>query len=491
MADNPNSGYYQSGKGSLTGFDQLNLPTGNPVLATTGWSIEQLRNFLLNQNAMNFPSNEWLQRIEQAILDHQNDFDNPHRTTLDQIVGNFTRQVLGNITPGTVPESAPFFAFDAGLGLPIETIFPATYTANNLYRRTAGGWLADIGEEEDAIATDYITGKAGIPLFSAMTNVTPVTWATDTTTRLNTTLVEAVDLSINYPFEFYEVRENPVIAMFGVDLPVTQDLQVTYTTSFFIMPVETISGKVRIYQPGDINNYIEVMLETGEILFYTDAMIGSAIRHIDGVIRVSVSYTSLLPTPDEVLRIVHIDDGAAGDGTRIGSNGRHIFTIAHPQSTIVTIDQPVIKDLSAPAATSTFVPNLTAMGVPATLSTCMLTMALYLNPQIDVTTVVDPTILTFGNLIVTRDQTQIIVAVNGTILFTSDILSGLNKITISYSPNMVLFKDLANDRQSVAGTFAPLDTTAVSFGPFGGYLCNFAFYAQADTQETIEYLTNG
>lgn len=490
MSDNPNSGYYQSGIGSLTGFDQLNLPTGNPKLATVGMSLEELRRFLLNQSGVNFPSNEWLLDIEQRILDHLADFNNPHRTTLDQIVGSFTPQVLGNIAAGTVPDTIPFFSYDALLGIPLGDIFPATYTANNLYRQTPGGWLTDIALEDHVIGTDYVTNRPGLPLFSAMTNITPITWATDTETRLNTTLSEDSDETINYPFDFYGVRETPVSGVFGVDIPMTQDLQVTYTTTFFIRP-SSVGGKVRIFQPGDSTNYFEVNLDTGVATFFTDTMIGATVRNIDGIIRVSASFTSLLPTADNRLRVVHINEGASGDGTRVGSNGRHIFSIAHPQTTLVTLNQPVMVDLEQPSSTSLFVPTLSKLNVPATISNIIITMKLNLHPQIPLTTVVDPTIMTFGNLVITRDQTTVRVSLGGSPLFTSDLLDGLNSFTISYSPTKIIFKDLALDRQVVTGTYAPLETSGVSFGPFGGYLCSCAFYAQADDQKVVEYLNNG
>lgn len=490
MADNPNAGYYQSSQGSLSGFDSANLPAGNPNLAVTGWSVEQLRRFLLNQSDINFPSNEWILRVEQMIRDHENDFNNPHQTTLDQIVGDFVRQVLGNITPGTIPDVAPFYSFDAGLGLPLGQIFPATYTTSNLYRQTAGGWLADPSTESEIVGTDYISNRPGVPLFSGMTNITPANWASLVATRYNTSLSASTDTSISYPFTFQDVLETPVIGQFGIDIPMTQDLQVVYTTSFFINP-SSLGGKLRIYQPGDPSNYAEINLEDGSIVFYANALAGTTIRYVNGVIRASISFTSLVPTPDNKLRLVHIDEDAEGNGTRQGSLGRHIFSIGQPQTTRAAINQPAMKNLAQAASTSTFVPNFARVNAPATLENVIVTMAINLYPTLPLAPIIDPTIMSFGPLVISRDQTTIRVAVNGNPIFSSDILEGLNVITLSYSPTKLIFKDLVAERQSITGTYPALPTNSISFGPFGGYLHAVAFYAQADNNQVVEYLNNG
>jgi hypothetical protein len=490
MAENPNAGYYQSGKGSLTGFDQVNLPTGNPDLRTVGWSIESVRNFLLNQSGANFPDPSSLTIIEDRIRDHLADLDNPHQVTLDQIVGNFTREVLGSIIHGTVPDHPPFFAYSATLPLPLGTIVPVVYTNSNVYRKTAGGWLVDASQESDFFGTDYSSGKAGTPLFSSLVNITPSTWATDSATLHNTTLLASENTTLNYPFSFYDVRETPMTTTFGVDIPMTQDLQVLYTTNFFIMAA-AVGGSVRIYQPSDGVNYALVDLGTGDITFEGDGIYGVTHMDADGVIRVSISFTSLLPTADNILRVVHINENSSGDGTRTGANGRFIFSIAHPQTTTATINQPTIVDLDVAGNTSTFLLELDKIGVPQTLDRFIVTMTLDLHPQDILSPVVDSTVLTFGDLVITRDQINFRISLDGVTVFTSAILEGLNKLTLSYSPTTIIFKDLASPRQTISGSYAALPTTGVSFGPFGGYLRELALYAQNDTQQIVEYLNNG
>lgn len=490
MSDNPNAGYYQSSRGSLSGFDQIDIPTGNPNLREVGWSLENLRKFLTNQNGANFPSPESLALIEQRIRDHLEDTDNPHKTSLNQIVGSIVEEVLGNITSGTIPEKPPVYSYFASLGLPLNTICPATFTSANLFRKVAGGWLIDADSESDVIGTDFTSGCPGIPLFSNMNNIVLTDWVTNASTRLNTTISITDDDTLHYPFSFYEVRETPVTALFGVDIPMTQDLQVSYTTNFHILP-SVVGGSVRIYQPGDPTNYAVLNLTTGALVFEGDALTGTAYRSQDGVIRVSIGFTSLQPTADNRLRVVHLNPSITGDGTRTGSNGRFIFSIAHPQATTASINQPTMVDTSAPATTSVFGLDFAKVGIPATIDRFILTLTLDMFPKNPLASVIDPNILTFGNLLITRDQTQIRVSVGGNTLFTSDILEGFNRISLSYSPTKIIFKDLQEARQVATGTYASLPTTAVTMGPFGGYLCDVSLYAQEDRALTLEFLTNG
>lgn len=490
MTDNPVAGYFRNSLGSITGFDQANLPSTNPNLAQVGWSVEQLRAYLENQSDVNFPSADWIQRVEQMILDHQTNTDNPHQTTLAQIAGDIIAQVLGGVTPGTVPSTTPFYAFDATAGLPLGTIFPATYDSQNIYRRTEGGWFVNVDDELEKPGSDTTVGDVGIPLFSTMTSITPPNWHVQAGVSLNTTIADATDTSLNYPFVFKAISETPVVKQFGIDIPMVQNLQVNYSTCFLITPA-VAGGLVRIFQPSDTTNYLEVNLEDGSVLFYSDTMIGTTVRYPDGVIRVAVGFTSSSVVTDNKLRLVHLDPNQTGDGTRQGSLGREVFSIAHPQTTTASIDQPFVADLLNQGSCPTFTSDLTTVGAPATMDRFIITMGLTLRPMLPLMPIQDPTILTFGNLVISRDQTKITVSSNGSLVFTTDLLEGENKISLSYSPTELIFKDLLNDRQSVTGVFAPLPTDEVTFGPCGGYLQYFALYPQSDEEQVLEFLTNG
>lgn len=481
---------YPGSRGSISGFDEANIPDTNPNIAITGWSLDELKRFLLNQSDLNFPSAERILQVEQQIRSHINDFNNPHHTTLDQIVGNITTQVLGAITPGTVPDMVPFYSLDAMLELPLGGVVPATYSTTNLYRQTAGGWLSDPSTELEVIGTDYIAGRAGIPLFSALTNVVPVSWWTQTGALQGVTVVDSTDTTLNYPFVFKDVAETPTNGQFGVSIPMTQSLQTTYSCAFFVKPSD-VAGTLRMFQPSDQTNYVELYLDTGEISVFSDTMVATVTRYPNGVLRVSVGFTTSMTAADGFLRLVHLDPDQTGDGTRQGSLGRLLFSLSRPQATTSAIGQPAIRDLTQAASTSPLVLNFAALSVPATLPRFIVTMAFDIHRGVKLSPVVDPTILTMGPLVISRDATTMRVSLNGALLFTLDILDGLNVISLSYGPDQMIIKTLDGDRQVVAGTYAPLSTSAVSFGPFGGYLHYAAFYAQEDNKQILENLTNG
>lgn len=489
MSENSSLGYYQPSKGTLTGFDRVNIPNDNPNIKDTGWSVEQLRRFLENQSDVNFPSNEWIQSIEQMIRDHENDFNNPHRTTLSQIVGDIISQVIGSVVPGTPPDTSPFYVLDAASNLPLGTFLPASYTTNNLYRRTPTGAIVNAQTEDDKVGVDTTGGVIGIPLYSTMTNVTPNNWSSQSSTRLNTTLSVNTDLQVFYPFTFHDVKETPTTAQFGIDIPCTQNLQTAYTTSFYVK-AGAVTGFLRIYQPSDMSNYIDVDLTTGETSFFTDTMGGSTVRYADDVIRISVTFTSNSAVVDNKLRVVHLNTGQTGNGTRSGSLGRHIFSVAQPQTTQSTLDQPTMIDLTQTAGCPTLPLNMDVLGLPNQLTSFILTFAVSMRQTPQVTPISDSTILIMGDLVISRNQTQVTVAVDGTIVFTSDILDGLNVFSLSYSPTALAFKDIFNDKQTTTGTYPTIITDDATFGPFGGYLIHAAFYNQVDNTQVLEYLTN-
>jgi hypothetical protein len=490
MSDNPNLGYYQPSLGSLTGIEQFNIPRDNPNIADTGWSIEQLRRFLLNQSDINFPSTEWLQQIEQVIQEHVTDVNNPHQTTLDQIVSDIVSQIIGSVVPGTPPTTSPFYTFDATANLPLGTVAPATYNPQNLYRRTQTGSIVNAQTEQDKLGVDTTGGSVGVPLYSTMTNNTPVNWDTLPSTLLNTTLVNDPDVLTVYPFTFKAVNETPTVGVFGVNIPITQNLQAAYTTCFYVK-ASSVEGKIRIYQPSNTSNYIDVNLVDGVSEFYTDTMGGTSVRYADGVIRVCVTFTSSSSLADNALCVVHLNPEQTGNGTRQGSLGRTVFSIAHPQTTQSTLNTPPFVNLSQTASCPTLSLNMDNTQIPENLDSVLMTFSIDIHPTPQISPISDPTILTFDSLIISRDQIKVYVSVEGNTLFTSDILDGVNTFSISYSNSKIIFKDLFGERQVSQGDYPALATANVTFGPFGGYLLNASFYNEVDNLSVVEYLTNG
>jgi hypothetical protein len=129
--------------------------------------------------------------------------------------------------------------------------------------------------------------------------------------------------------------------------------------------------------------------------------------------------------------------------------------------------------------------------IPETLDSVMMVFSIDIHPTPQISAISDPTILTFDSLVISRDQTKVYVSVEGDILFTSDILNGINTFSISYSNAKIIFKDLFGERQVSQGDYPALATENVTFGPFGGYLLNASFYNEVDNLSVVEYLTNG
>lgn len=483
------SSFYPNSIGSISGFTEARIPTANPNLVVTGWSVDQLRAFLSNQSEMNFPSDTWLLAVEQMIRAHEADTSNPHRTTLNQIVGDFVEGVLGYITPGTPPSTPPFYSLDASVELPYGDIFPADFTTTNLYRHNTAGRFVDPVTVDGVMATDYASGVAGVPLFSEMTNTVSPTWYQSGSSGLNTALAVSTIGGSIYPFSIYDVTETPVTGLFGVDIPMTQDLATAYVTSFILLPSNT-GGNVRIYQPTAPSEFMEVNLETGAYEITGETLIGLVSAYSNGGYYVSVGYVSHNPTPDNFIRVVHFDDQSDASGARDGSLGRRVFTIGKPQNTKSTLNQPLIKNTAQPASTSPLVLKFDKVSAPASFDTLLIDLSVSMYPTQAEHTVPFSTILSFGPLQITRDQTVVRVRVGGTTVFTSTILPGINTFGLSYSRTRLIFKDLSSPPQTATGAYPALPTTTVSLGPCGGYLHRAAFYTGAETSQVVEFLVD-
>jgi hypothetical protein len=489
MIINPDPSVRTTTKGTLSGFDKVDLPNDNPKLEQTGWSIAQLQAYLLNQSEINFPTADQMIEYEQDVTDHVMDFNNPHQVTLDQIVGNFVEQVLGSIVPGTPPALTPFFAFDAVLAMPLGDIFPATYAPANLYRSTEGGVFINPAFETEIIGTDYSQHFPGIALFSQITNAREVAWNTNPATLINTQLSATTFPNLATPFAWFQVSETAGVGTFGIALHATEELATMYTLTLYIMP-SVVKGKLIFSQPSDATNTMTVDLSDASFVLSSDQVQGSTLMDPSGMIRVSFSFTSGSPIADTSVTIMHEN---TGDNTtaRLGVANRPLFSLAKPLITKAPRNQPVPYDGNAPWSTSPFAIDLSKIPAPSLMSSLLITLSLDIWPMLSSAKLVDTLILSFGQIQITRDQINIYVAVNGKTVFTSKILEGLNIITLSYSPSALIFKDLASPRQSVSGVYAAVPTSSVTIGPFAGYLREAAFYALADTLGCVEFLTNG
>jgi len=477
--------------GSLVGFNKVvGLGGEDPNnIVKNGFSLDNLAAFLRNENGGNFPTAESLIEIAQQVQDHIGDFTNPHHTTLDQIMKNLVEDLYYNVTAGSPPSIPACYSFQSDLGFTFGTILKETYTSSGLYRQVDSGTFKAVSTDTLPVGTDYISNRAGIPLFATMNDVISPTWNTNTGYRVNTDLV-LDNAKLSFPDPFYRVEETPVTGDFSFDVGIVEDLQTVYTAAMLIAP-GAVGGLLKIYQPSDLQNYLILDLTNATIDAHGTAMAGHVVQKASGVMWVSVTFTSGNPTADQRIRLTHLN--VANDGTqsstRSGSQGRQLFSIASPQASKSPLNPPMMSATTATMSALT-VP-LTTLGIPTQLPECMVTLKFSTFPQLLGAANLASSVLTLGALTITRDQTQFSVALNGSLIAQAPILPGLNALSVSYSATQIVVKSLSTDRQVVTGSYPALSTQTMAFGPFDGFLHSSAIYAEADLTKCVEYLTNG
>lgn len=488
MTYDPNTNYFKPSMGSLTGFDAVTLPS-DTQFPKFGWSIEQLRSLLLNENEMFFPSKEWVMQVEEALKDHITNFDNPHNLTLDQITSNFIEDILANVSKGTPPSIAPFYAFDAETELPIGDIFPATYSNTNMYRLSSVGKMINPSDESLRPYSDYRNTLGALPLFSSVTNLVSDTWFSNGSTPINTILVENDPASGEYTVaSTYDVTETDNQGIFGIAIPFTQSPNVSYTCSFIVLPW-VIGGILRIYQPSDPTKYAIVSLTNGEYYIPNAGVTCETFVYASGAIGISFGFTALSPTTDNKVNVVFSNEGDTSY-SRIGQYGRKMFSISRPSASTAGLNQPILIDTTIPATTSTFVIDSTKVPMPSTMTNVLIGLNLIVYPLMTLSPLVDTSVMTFGALTITRDRTTFYISVSGNTIGQLPIRAGLNTLAISYSPTTIIIKDRISNRQTFSGTYPALNTSSITINRFGGYLASHVMYASSDSDLAVEFLTN-
>jgi hypothetical protein len=489
MTYDPNTNYFQPSFGSLTGFDSVETVI-NQDYPKLGWSVEQLRSLLLNENEMYFPSKEWVMQVEQALKDHITNFNNPHNLTLDQITTNFIEDILASSSKGTIPNIPPFYSFDANTELPIGDIFPATYSNSNLYRLGNSGKLTIASSESLKPYSDYRNTQGGIPLFSSVTPLIDDTWFSNTNTPINTLLIENDSLTGEYAVgNTYDVVETDNQSIFGITIPFTQSPGVGYSCSFIVQPY-AIKGILRIYQPSDPTKYAVVSLTNGVYYTTSSDVTCETFVYASGAIGISFGCTALSPTPDNKINVIYSNEGDTSF-VRIGQYGRRMFSISRPSASTAGLNQPIHVDPTTVATTTNFTLDSSKISMPSTMSNVMIGLNLMVYPLLASAPLVDTNVFTFGALTITRDRTTFYLKLSGTTIATTPIRNGINTLVVSYSPTAIIFKDRIAPRQTFAGTYSPLNTTGITVNRFGGYLLSHVMYASSDSDHAVEFLANG
>lgn len=488
MVDNPNENYFQPSLGSITGFDKITLPDGTVDLAKTGWSLDELRRFLLNENGANFASPDWVLLLNEMIQEHIQDHNNPHEVTLEQVTPDFVAGVLENLTSGTVPDVSPFLSFDVDCPLPLGNIYPATHTTSNSYRVIEGGLFVDTATELENVGVSSLTGDAGLPMFNYTSSIVPDNWYARPDFPINTTVIKRPGNDLSYPFDFYTVSEVAGTHSSGVALGAAVGAGSVYTLTFFVLPTAA-AGSLVIYQSSDASNTMTVDLVTGGYELTSDQIVGDTTQYQSGVIRVSFRFTGRASGNNQVV-ILHRNSNDTST-VRDGQDGRILFHMGKPLISQAPQNHPIPVVGAAAFGNSALVFDPVRLRIPSTLNRLLLTLSIDLGDEPSGFRGAERTILDMGSLKIVRDAQNIYVKLGGITLFTSTILPGLNVVALSYSPVSVVFKDRAGDRQTLTAQFSPLALSAMTVGQFDGYLRSIALYATSDETKCVEFLANG
>lgn len=484
-----NEGYYQPSLGSLTGFNSISDSTDNIEIFRKGWSIDELTAFLLNEDEQNFASKEWVMAVEELITRHIADKDNPHQTSLDQTISDWVREIIQAMLPGTIPSTPPFYSFQAAAELQLGDIFPGTTPAVNLRRVRSDGIIENATGEGEYTGIDYTVGYPGLPLFRGFQNVLESSWRSVGEFLMNTTVIPVTPDPLLYcPETLYMIRETAVNGIFGIRIVVEQNPDTAYTFNAFLKPAGVL-GSVKIYQPGDPTKFAQVSLSTGEVLSVSSGLQIYAFRYPNDIIRISFSFRSL-PIPDNMIEIAFYDD-ALPIGPRLGSANRNIFAIGYPTITGGNIAHPTSGPSTDISISSPLTVDMLRVTSNPSMSYFTMGLTVWMLPNTNGTPVGNSTILSYGTLSIGRDASNIYVNINSFRIFTVPIQEGINKLALSYSPTTLIFKTAIDDRQISTGTFAPITSTTMRLGPFGGYLIEHVIYNTADTNQNLEFLTDG
>jgi hypothetical protein len=520
MTIDPNANYYQPSMGSITGFDNLTITQTNTPVPTLGWSVDQLRQFLLNPDEQNFPSRDWVFNVDQDISHHLVDFNNPHNVTIDQLTNDFIKNIMSKLVPGTLPSGPAIVSYDAACEIPLETteyitdesgvvittengenietessfvgLFPGSAISTNMYRLNISDQFVYSQTAFDHSMVDYTIGKAGIPLFPSYTAVAPTTWGSDTTTRLNTLLTTSViPTSLLAPFPLYDVFETSMIGEFGLNLPVTQVAGMTYYTCFYIVPTDN-TGTLRINHPNNTTDFALVSLLDGSVIRSSSNVLISAAKYTSGIVRVGFGFKSPVGNAATSIKLTYAPFGQSSY-TRTGVDAQLMFSIGGLSTSTALVERPHLVNQTLPATNGQFIVDMTKIvqNTLISLNAATISVSTYMSDLLSGTDLGNPTIMTFGPLSLVRGNTQINVLVSGTPIGSIPFVPGSNTYAISYSPTTIIIKDSHSDRQTFTGTYPLLPLGSLYFEKFSGYLLGFEIYAGQDTALTLEYLTNG
>lgn len=479
--------YYRSTPGTIAGFDSVSTGSNGLDLTTGGFSLDNLRAFLLNENEENFVSKEWMLQLEDIIYSHKANQNNPHNVTIDQVTSAFSADILGSLFPGTVPDVPPFFSFIAGLELPLGTIVPATYSQTNRLRMTPGGALIDPNAESAVVHTTYDPGVGGIALFSPTTNYSYYPWSSFAQAAVNVTIGSQYAVT-NMPFMLRQIMETSVFNVFGVDISIPMTASNYYTTSFFYKK-EMPGTILRFFKNNSPNDFTTVYMDSEIIAVTGDGPSVKITQNNGSTCRLSVGYQAEDSNPSTLLSIRHYREDM-DIGPRNGFPGRVIFSMGHVFTTKNMLNQPTPIDISVGGSSTNLVFNFSDVTSVNQLDALTGSFIYDFSLGEAGRTLVGTSIATIDVLTFVRDATTVYLKVSGTTVAQMPLQEGINSFAFSYTRGKISFKCNDIPRVDVTGTYPRLNLTTFTFGQCEGYLVSSTLYAMGDNHQTLEFLTD-
>lgn len=464
--------------GSLTGWSIDTTPgtTGRVnSLTRTQEQLAELRRALSVDGA---------EAAEAALLAHLADTNNPHHISLRDVDLDVSTELLPRLTPGTLPDHAPVFAYAAEFpdphGWSVTRATPMTLL-------NAAGYT--ITHPTNTVAIDH---RYGLPLVALHPACTNQLVSTDVTAGVGSavggSLVDGG--SRRTPARDTQhrlVREDTSTGAHGYSVALTADNGVEHTTSLFVYPL-IAGGVLRLSLPGVHGAVGWVDLSTGATSASSTGLIVHAVRLANGWWQIGVQY--LASGTSGAWVVAWCPDSATSSHT---GTERDLFLVWLPQH--VT---------GAPGLG----PLLATSGGPASCDASVLTLALdadRLNPEAGcllLEHVLMPSLTGLPSRPLANLDDALVVALNGSLLTVTDNRSDppvvhsvstprhtLARTAVSYAGDAVCSMTSGAPKLSTPGSYAALGSQAtLTLGPVPGYLSLLALYPEADTNRLVQFL---
>lgn len=490
MSDTDTPPIRQGAGGSLSGFDVI-TKFSDPTLSETDFSIDELLAYLKTFDAQWGP--ERLRTLQQMIINHTRNFNNPHKDTLAMLADGDLDSLMQTFMPGTVPNLFPLVAFEAGFDLSSPFLPISVNRACELNVIDRQGFLKYVGVNN--IEVDWSNGYPVLPCWPAVQQYIDDVDLTSSSSFsfTNTSVSYGSDTGIAptmFSSQTY-ISENDRQGQFGFEYAAAYTAHNEYTYSFFMFPHLSL-GTLCIKTPAG-NIYVDI--STQNIL--SDASVKAHVQTFpNGWWRVGCQY--IAQNDNEILTVRYypysftdINDANASNLNYKGTNGRIISSICCPQITDGPGMAPFIQGSSLAATTLTFPGYDEAM--PTT--TGMLTLSAKLISSL--TSGVSYPVMSAGTGIVLNETNETLTGTLATTdpatSFTSPIspLDDLTTFVMSYSESKLITKTNRTPKvvTNLLNTTPLANVSTITVGPFPGGVCAFSLYAIDDDLDAVSFLT--